>query len=110
MSAKSEPRDRPTTDLGTKASSSPRASLQAQASPCAESAAYEASGAELRLHTGEVNRMSSSWAVTPQMVSAALAVLRASGRFPYEAEGADQVLMWEILSAARDAGRHGTRR
>lgn len=41
--------------------------------------------------------------ITEPMVSAALAVLRASGRFPLEAEGADQELVRAMLRAASDA-------
>ena len=38
--------------------------------------------------------------ISDQMVAAALAVLRDSGCFPYEAEGAYQVLVYRMLVAA----------
>jgi len=48
------------------------------------------------------------WFITEDMVSAALAVLRASGRLQHEAEGVDQVLVWQMMAAAREVASSET--
>jgi hypothetical protein len=49
-----------------------------------------------------------SWTITDSMVAAAYAVLRASAVLQYEAEGADQVLVRQMLFAAMKAAQSET--
>ena len=74
--AESTSRDRPTTDLGAKASSSQRASSQAQALACAASEVCSACGAALPLRRASAVASSDSFTspcvVTSEMVEAGL--------------------------------------
>lgn len=66
---KSQSRDRPTTDLEAKASSSPLASSRAQALPCAASAVCSACGAKLPSHRASDEAASSESSNQPCVVT-----------------------------------------
>jgi hypothetical protein len=83
-------------DASTGASSPGASSSPSQASPSGGAAGVCSAG-------GAGSQTRPWWPITDGMIWHALSVLRASGRLAFEAEGVDQVLVREVLAAAREA-------